>query len=112
MKWCVLSGIGLENIVSPSELADHIGITRPATSRLLNELRNDGLVAQALDQSDGRSRRLSITGQGQKTLRQCLPLVDENEKYLADKLDGESLQLFSRTLNLLLDGETAELDNI
>ena len=42
LMWCVLTGIGDEGVSTPSELADYIGITRPATSRLLREMGGQG----------------------------------------------------------------------
>ena len=38
LMWCVLTGVGEEGVITPSELADYIGITRPATSRLLRDM--------------------------------------------------------------------------
>lgn len=110
LKWCVLSGVGLECVATPSDLADHIGITRPAISRLLLQMRKEKLVLQSLDETDGRSRQIDLTELGQEKLRLCRPLVEENERHFMDKLgvrDGDAL---NRLLGRLLEGETAHLE--
>lgn len=112
IEWCVLSGVGLQAITTPSALADHIGITRQAMSRLLVQMRARELLAQSFDQKDGRSRRLTLTDKGQTTLRLCKPLVDENQQHFASKIPAEQLALFSEALNTLLTGETAALEQL
>ncbi len=63
---CALSGVGLKHICTPSGIADHIGITRQATSLLLLQVRNDGLIEQSFEETDDRSRRLGLTKKGQE----------------------------------------------
>lgn len=110
--WCALSGIGLEHICTPSGIADHIGITRQATSRLLLQMRKDGLIEQSFDEKDGRSRRLGLTKQGQDVLDRCRPLVEENQKHFEAKLSPEVMATLSDALETLLAGEEAELDDL
>lgn len=112
LGWCALSGIGLEAICTPSGLADHIGITRQATSRLLLQLRKDGLIEQSFDERDGRSRRLGLTKKGQEVLDRCRPLVDENQKHFEAKLSPQAMATLSEALEVLLAGEEAELDDL
>jgi DNA-binding MarR family transcriptional regulator len=46
---------------TPSELADYIGITRPAASRLLKRMEARGFVTRASGDGDGRSVDLGLT---------------------------------------------------
>lgn len=110
LKWCILSGVGLEGIATPSELADHIGITRPAASRLLMQMRKNDLIGQSLDDVDGRSRQIELTPLGQETLKRCLPLVEDNQRHFTDKLGVQEIEAFGRVLDRLLEGEEASLD--
>lgn len=110
LKWCVLSGVGLERIGTPSELAHHIGITRPAASRLLMQMRKDGLISQSLGDGDGRSRHIELTALGQEALKRCLPLVEDNQRHFTAKLGVEERQALDCVLDTLLDGEDTALD--
>lgn len=110
--WCVLSGVGLQYITTPSELASHIGVTRQAMSRLLLQMRKDGLLEQSFSEDDGRSRQVSLTPKGVDTLNRCRPLVDENQAYFAGKLSPQALAAFDEALNVLLAGDATELDDL
>jgi DNA-binding MarR family transcriptional regulator len=46
------------------EVAARVGVTLPATSRLLRRLDRRGLVALAPDEADRRATRATLTGQG------------------------------------------------
>ncbi|QBF33029.1 MarR family winged helix-turn-helix transcriptional regulator [Thalassococcus sp. S3] len=112
LKWCVLSGVALEAVTTPSSLAAHIGLTRPSVSRLLMQMRKEGLIRQDLDEEDGRSRHITLTELGQERLRQCRPIVDENEQYFMKKLATDKAAAFSEGLDTLLSGENMRLDRL
>ena len=112
IKWCVLSGVGLEGITTPSGLADHIGITRQAMSRLLLQMIGDGLIDRRLDASDGRARHIALTKLGYARLAVCLPLVLENQRHFAAKLPTAEMAQLSRLIDAMLLGEDTALDKI
>ena len=112
LQWCVLSAVGLEGLRHPSALADHIGITRPATSRLLVQMRKSGLIAQAPDGGDGRARQIVLTAEGQQKLAACRVVVDENERHFAGKLGAGNLAKFKTLITLLADGEAPRLSRL
>lgn len=112
LEWCVLSGVGLEGKQTPSELADHIGITRPGTSRLLRAMRRDALIRMVPDGTDGRSRRIELTREGRAKLRRCRPIVDENDRHFASKLSRQDRVALDKALKLLLHGEDIALDRL
>lgn len=110
MQWCVLASIGLEGIETPSDLADYIGTTRQATSRLLVQMRKSKLVVQAFDENDGRSRKLRLSDAGEKLLYKCLPIIEENQMHFFGKLGKTSFTNFEKTVQALLEDETAHFD--
>jgi len=112
LKWCALSGVALEGLSSPSDLAAHIGITRPATSRLLKGMEQEGLIARALAQEDGRAREIQVTDLGHDKIAACRPLVDRNDRHFVGKLDPADLAQLFLVLDELTRGEMAELDDI
>lgn len=112
MQWCVLASIGLEGIETPSELADYIGTTRQATSRLLVQMRKSKLVIQAFAENDGRSRILRLSDEGEKLLYKCLPIIEENQNHFFGKLDKSAFADFEETIQTLIEDETAQFDKL
>lgn len=112
LKWCALSGVALEGLASPSDLAKHIGITRPATSRLLKAMEKERLIARALAPEDGRTREIQVTDLGHEKVAVCWPLVDRNDRHFVSKLAAEDLVQLFLALDALTRGEVAELDDI
>ncbi|MEO9819259.1 MAG: MarR family transcriptional regulator [Paracoccaceae bacterium] len=112
LTWCVLSGVGLEGQQSPSDLADHIGVTRPVISRALKTMVDAGLIARTLSDQDGRAREIAVTPAGADLLDACRPLVDLNQKHFLDKLTMQQRSQLSDILETLMDGETGRLNTI
>lgn len=112
LTWCVLSSVGIEGISTPSEVADNLGVTRPALSRLIKSMSRDGLIQSALATGDGRNRQLSLTEVGQRKLEVCLPLVQSNNVHFAFKLSKDHVTLLHGVLDLLLEGEETHLDTL
>lgn len=112
LEWCVLSGVAIEGHDSPSDLANHVGITRPAVSRLLKGLIARNLIERALTETDGRSRKITVTSQGEKTLNQCLPLVKSNQEHFTNKLSTAQTTALSDALDVMMSGEAVAFDDL
>ena len=97
MSWLVLRGLGDDGVTSPSALAAYIGITRPATSRLLARMEASGLVARSGADGDGRSVALLLTERGRHLLSEVRPEVDAHLARFRAKLDDA-------TYGALMDG--------
>lgn len=60
---------------APSELADYLMLTRPAVTRLVDELVRRKLVARREDAADRRRQSLSVTPSGRRMLDSHFVLV-------------------------------------
>ena len=56
-----------------SEIADHMGVSKKNTSRLLDSLVRDGLVSINSCSTDRRVRKVSLLADGNKALESVLP---------------------------------------
>lgn len=112
LKWCVLSSVELEDHNSPSDLADHIGITRPAISRLLKAMIKSGLIERKLTDEDGRSRKINVTDTGRKKISACRPFVEQNQEYFLSKLSYEQRDALDQALSDMIAGEVVEFDEL
>lgn len=112
MQWMALTAIEIEHKSSPSDLAEHIGVSRPAISRLLKQLESAELIERRLIGDDGRTRQLSVTDEGREKIAICWPHVHETEQYFLRKLDDAESQAMCAIVQTLLFGETETLDKI
>lgn len=112
LMWLVLSGIGDEDITTPSAMAEAIGITRPATSRLLARMEAMGLVARSEGPGDGRSVRLGLTRAGRAMLTRLRPKVEAVRTHFASKLSGAELAALTTALDRLTADEGGDLTDL
>lgn len=111
MMWLVLTGIGEDDVRSPSEMAVYIGISRPATSRLLRRMETLDHVARQSDQSDGRGVTLTLTACGQGVLARCRPPIDALMARITAKIDPETHTIVLTALGQLAEGEGVNLNS-
>jgi len=112
LMWCVLTGIGDEGVSTPSELADYIGITRPATSRLLRDMEAKGMVSRHGSDADGRGKTVSITPLGQKLLEAARPSVEAVNQHFTSKIEPDELARIMSALERLAEGEDEEITRL
>lgn len=112
LMWCVMPTVGLEGIVRPSEIAEHIGVNRTALSRVLRELEAKGLVRRDRDGSDGRSTCVALTDKGRTCLQAALPQSMATTRHFSSKLSKEESEVFRRLVDKLLAGEVGALPGI
>jgi len=112
VQWIALTAIAIEAKCSPSELAEHIGVSRPAVSRMLRLMESEDLIERSLIGDDGRTRQLSLTEKGKQCMIQCWPHVRETEQYFLDKVTEAQRESLSSTLYALTLGETEALNKI
>jgi len=62
-----------DKVVSPSELAQRVGVRRATMTRTLDKLARDGLVARTDNVEDRRKKRISLTKQGLALLQKVVP---------------------------------------
>lgn len=112
VQWIALTAISIEEKCSPSELADHIGVSRPAISRMLKLMESEDLIERSLIGDDGRTRQLSLTEKGEQCMVKCWPHVRETEQYYLDKVSETQRESLFSTLHELTLSETKALNKI
>jgi len=113
LMWTVLCGLGEDGITRPSDLAEYIGITRPATSRLLRTMEERGLVVRSeAEGADGRCVRLALTEEGRRIIQTSRPRVSAMTAHFTAKLPPERLALVLESLAILAEGEGADLTRL
>jgi len=109
LMWCVLRGVGMENVTTPSRLAEYICIARPAVSRLLKVMEERGLVKRLEIGDDKRFIEVELTELGQEKMKACHVLVRQLNDHFAGKLDDDSYELLMAAIDRLTEGEDIQL---
>ena len=88
----------------PSDLADQIGLSRSATTRLIDRIESDGLVERRACDSDRRGTFVLLTPQGQEVFKNAgrvhLRGIDE---HVGSHLTDEELAELAALLGKLAD---------
>jgi DNA-binding MarR family transcriptional regulator len=99
----VISGLARSGPASAAQLAADIGIDRSVVSRHATRLERAGLIERAPDPADRRAALLSLTGPGQRAVRQMRQrLASAFDEYLATWPPGEAAR-FAASLRRLID---------
>jgi DNA-binding MarR family transcriptional regulator len=78
-EWVVLRTLLDEAAMAPSTLAERLGMTRGAISKLADRLAAKALIARTADRNDGRSHRLALTAKGRRLAPHLAALADAND---------------------------------
>jgi DNA-binding MarR family transcriptional regulator len=97
-EWVVMREIYGEAPLAPSRLADKLGLTRGAISRLAERLIAKGLVTRASHVSDGRAHTLDLTTKGRSLIPKLAALADQNDAEFFDHLTAQERATMERVL--------------
>ena len=112
ITWCVLLGVGNENLQQPSDIASFVGIDRTATSRALRGMEADGLIMREGGHGDRRTRRVVLTPLGRSRIEEGTPFALSNNEAMRAKLTSREHQALLQLLGKLTEGEDTELSTL
>lgn len=78
-EWVMLRVLYAHDQLSPSMLAEKMGMTRGAISKLTDRLVAKALVTRTADQDDRRYQTLTLTVAGRKLVPELSDLADQND---------------------------------
>ncbi|MFA7672882.1 MAG: MarR family transcriptional regulator [Clostridia bacterium] len=85
--------------IYPSDLSDHIEISRPYITAALNSLENKGYITRSVSKKDRRMMCVELTGSGIEILNRQAEIDLAEAKYLSDNLKDNKTVLFIELLN-------------
>jgi DNA-binding MarR family transcriptional regulator len=85
------------------QVAFRVGVTVPATSRLLRRLERRGLVALAIDEADRRATRARLTSLGDEVRTSILGYRRSALRELSERLTGPDTEATSSAIEQLAD---------
>ena len=78
-EWVLLRELHERGQAAPGELADVLGLTRGAVSRIIDKLEAKDWVQADAKEGDNRYRLLSLTRAGQRSLPILAQIADQND---------------------------------
>jgi len=87
-EWVMLRELFDHDALMPSALAERLGMTRGAISKLADRLGDKGLIEKAASRDDLRSHSLALTPAGRKLVPELSALADENDAEFFGHLDA------------------------
>lgn len=101
-EWVILRELMQLGNVSPSHMADHLGMTRGAITKLADRLAAKGLVLRAANPEDRRWQTLQITDAGSALVPDLAVLADENDQHFFGALSPQDRTDLKRILKNLV----------
>lgn len=95
---------------SPSELAGHLGVSKQAVGKVLDEMEARGFVARRLDHQDRRARRVVLTEHGRAASDAAVRFSDEIEADLRGKVGLEQVSALRAALMAYVEAHGGEGD--
>ena len=93
-----------------TDLAERLAVDAPTVTRKVQQLEREGLVVRRPDPLDGRVSRLSLTGEGQRTIRQVMTARREWLTRLLAGWDQAEQEDFARHLGSFAEALTHDLE--
>lgn len=104
-EWVLMRVLHGKEPMPPSQIADTMGMTRGAITKLADRLIAKSLIARDANPGDGRSHTLRLTAQGTHLVPELAALADRNEAecfaHLSDKDRSTLLRILKETVSRL-----------
>jgi DNA-binding MarR family transcriptional regulator len=86
-----------------TDLGEHLGVTSPAASQMLERLAQQGLILRTEDPSDRRAKQIVLTDEGLRVLRESMPARQTWLSELAGSLSDAEKEAVTVALDLLVE---------
>jgi DNA-binding MarR family transcriptional regulator len=102
-EWVIMRRLLGGSGMAPSQLADSIGMTRGAITKLADRLIDKELIARRADPQDGRAQTLVLTTRGRALVPELAALADDNDAEFFRSLTAQERRVLRRLLERLVE---------
>jgi DNA-binding MarR family transcriptional regulator len=103
-EWVVLREL-YDSESAPSGLADRLGMTRGAISKLADRLVEKALIVRRITADDRRFQSLALTRQGRAITPKLAALADKNDAEFFTDLDSETRAMITAAMKAIVRGK-------
>ena len=100
-EWVVLNHVDERPEIRPADLAETIGLTRGAISKVLDKLENKRWLTRKTPEEDARGQLLFLTQQGRRILPALQEIADRNDQTFFDCLTSKEKATLGQLLRKL-----------
>jgi DNA-binding MarR family transcriptional regulator len=100
-EWVALYQLRELKEMTPGALAEVLGITRGAVSKVLDKLEHKQWITRVTKQEDNRVQLLSLTRQGRRILPELEKIADRNDERFFDCLEDSEKAMLLHLLQKL-----------
>lgn len=100
-EWSLMRTLYGRKPTSPSRLADAMGMTRGAITKLADRLIAKSLIMRQVDAKDGRAQTLSLTDRGAALVPDLAALADRNDAEFFECLTAHERETLERLLKIV-----------
>jgi DNA-binding MarR family transcriptional regulator len=102
-EWVLMRQLLDEEALAPSRLAERMGMTRGAISKLAERLIAKSMLVRAADPEDRRAQTLSLTSAGRALVPELAALADDNDAEFFDHLTSKDRAVLLRILREIVE---------
>jgi len=102
-EWVLLRQLLDAEPLAPSRLADRMGMTRGAISKLADRLVAKSLLLRTADPQDGRAQTLALTAKARRLVPELAALADVNDAEFFDHLAPKERAALLRILQGIIE---------
>ena len=102
-EWVMMRQMFEQTAIAPSALAESMGMTRGAISKLADRLIAKSMLTRAADATDGRAQTLALTSTGRNLVPALAALADANDRDLFKHLTATERAELLRLLQKLAE---------
>jgi DNA-binding MarR family transcriptional regulator len=102
-EWVVLRDLYETGAIAPSGLAERLGMSRGAISKLADRLIDKLLVAREANAEDARAQTLALTQKGYRLVPELAALADEDDAEFFGHLKPEERLVLERVLKGIVE---------
>ncbi|QWW68773.1 MarR family winged helix-turn-helix transcriptional regulator [Rhizobium sp. WYJ-E13] len=102
-EWVVMRELYDVEALAPSRLAERMGMTRGAISKLADRLIDKALIARNASPDDGRAQSLALTAEGRRLVPELAALADTNDAEYFGHLQPDERQMIEDMLRAIAE---------
>jgi len=102
-EWVAMRELLDADAMAPSQLAERIGMTRGAVTKLADRLIEKSLMTRTSDPKDGRAQMLALTARARRLVPELAKLADANDAEFFDHLTQKERAMLSRLLQGIVE---------
>jgi len=102
-EWVLMRQLLEEEALAPSRLAERMGMTRGAITKLADRLIAKSMLTRKADPGDGRAQTLALTAKAHRLVPELAALADANDAEFFDHLTPKDRATLFRILREIVE---------